>query len=180
VRADSHALLSEPFAWWLGDKDPGELNAREIGMFRQFFALGGVLLVDESDPDKGEFTRGARREIGRVIPDIAPISIGIEHVIFRSFYLLRRAQGRVAGSPKLEAIVRNAATQVIFTSHDLAGALAQYPSGSPVFQVTPGGEPQREMAIRLSINLAMYVLCSNYKDDQVHAPFLMRRRARDL
>ena len=23
----------------------------------------------------------------------------------------------------------------------------------------------------------MYVLCSNYKDDQVHAPFLMRRRA---
>ena len=25
--------------------------------------------------------------------------------------------------------------------------------------------------------LAMYVLCSNYKDDQVHAPFLMRRRA---
>jgi hypothetical protein len=23
----------------------------------------------------------------------------------------------------------------------------------------------------------MYVLCSNYKDDQVHAPFLMRRRS---
>jgi hypothetical protein len=23
----------------------------------------------------------------------------------------------------------------------------------------------------------MYTLCSNYKDDQVHAPFLMRRRA---
>jgi len=27
------------------------------------------------------------------------------------------------------------------------------------------------------VNIAMYVLCSNYKDDQVHAPFLMRRRA---
>jgi hypothetical protein len=24
----------------------------------------------------------------------------------------------------------------------------------------------------------MYSLCSTYKDDQVHAPFLMRRRAR--
>jgi hypothetical protein len=24
----------------------------------------------------------------------------------------------------------------------------------------------------------MYVLCSDYKDDQVHAPFLMRRRQR--
>ena len=34
---------------------------------------------------------------------------------------------------------------------------------------------QREHAIRLAVNIAMYVLCSNYKDDQVHAPFLMRR-----
>jgi hypothetical protein len=31
--------------------------------------------------------------------------------------------------------------------------------------------------VRLAVNIAMYVLCSNYKDDQVHAPFLMRRRA---
>ena len=45
--------------------------------------------------------------------------------------------------------------------------------------VTPGGEHQRERAIRLAVNIAMYVLCSNYKDDQVHAPVLMRRRAVD-
>ena len=42
--------------------------------------------------------------------------------------------------------------------------------------VVPGGDLQRERAIRLAVNIAMYVLCSNYKDDQVHAPFLMRRR----
>jgi hypothetical protein len=46
--------------------------------------------------------------------------------------------------------------------------------------VVPGGEIQRERAIRLAVNIAMYVLCSNYKDDQVHAPFLMRRRAVDV
>ena len=43
--------------------------------------------------------------------------------------------------------------------------------------MVPGGDLQRERAIRLAVNVAMYVLCSNYKDDQVHAPFLMRRRA---
>jgi hypothetical protein len=43
--------------------------------------------------------------------------------------------------------------------------------------VTPGGDGQRERAIRLAVNVSMYALCSNYKDDQVHAPFLMRRRA---
>jgi hypothetical protein len=41
--------------------------------------------------------------------------------------------------------------------------------------VMPGGEIQREHAVRLAVNIAMYVLCSNYKDDQVHAPFLLQR-----
>ncbi len=179
VRADSGALLAEPFAWWVGDRDPGELSPREVGNLRLFVTMGGVLLVDDSDPDKGEFGRGARRELARVVPDIAPIQIGIEHVIFRSFYLLRRAEGRVLGPPKLEALVRGGAAQVIFSAHDLAGALAQGPGNMPTFPAVPGGEDQRESAIRLAVNLSMYVLCSNYKDDQVHAPFLMRRRARD-
>ena len=51
---------------------------------------------------------------------------------------------------------------------------------SYLLKVTPGGEIQREYAIRLAVNIAMYVLCSNYKDDQVHAPFLMRRRRAEL
>ena len=43
--------------------------------------------------------------------------------------------------------------------------------------ITPGTDPlQREKATRFAINISMYVLCSTYKDDQVHAPFLMRRR----
>ena len=65
---------------------------------------------------------------------------------------------------------------MIFTSHDLLGALARSPGGVQSLSVTPGGEAQRERAVRLAVNIAMYVLCSNYKDDQVHAPFLMRRR----
>lgn len=180
VRADATALLAEPFAWWIGERDPGPLSGREIGRLRQYLAMGGVLLVDDSDPGKGEFGKAARRELGRVVPDVAPIPIGTEHVVFRSFYLLRRAEGRVSTPARLEAIVRNGAAQVLFSPHDLAGALAGTPGGMPSFAVTPGGEEQREMAVRLAVNLAMYVLCTNYKDDQVHAPFLMRRRARDF
>ena len=40
----------------------------------------------------------------------------------------------------------------------------------------PGGERQRELAFRLGINLAMYALCLDYKTDQVHVPFILRRR----
>ena len=40
----------------------------------------------------------------------------------------------------------------------------------------PGGERQRELAFRLGVNLVMYALCLDYKTDQVHVPFIMKRR----
>ncbi len=73
--------------------------------------------------------------------------------------------------------MRGGQAQVLFSEHDLGGALARGASGTWEQPVVPGGDMQREQAIRLAVNIAMYVLCSNYKDDQVHAPFLMRRRA---
>jgi hypothetical protein len=169
VHADQPELLSEPFAIWAGAKQPQPLTRREVRSLRRFIALGGVLLVDELEPAKGAFLKGARQEIKRVLPEGSPITIGPENVIFRSFYLLRRATGRVAHDPKLGAI--------ILSANDLLGALARAPGGVHPLEVLPGGEPQREQAIRLAVNIAMYVLCSSYKDDQVHAPFLMRRRA---
>jgi hypothetical protein len=179
IRADDDALWSEPFAYFVGDAGLAPFTDAEISHLRRFFAEGGVLFVDDASPETGEFGRDARRELARVLPDAAPIPIGTEHVVFRSFYFIRRPLGRVEGPPKLEAIVRGGNAQVIFSSHDIAGALAQSPTGLWSVPVTPGGEAQRERAIRLAVNVAMYVLCSNYKDDQVHAPFLMRRRSVD-
>jgi hypothetical protein len=177
VRADAPDLLEEPFAVWAGSRRPEPLTKSELGGLRRFIALGGVLLVDELDPDSGEFAAGAEREIARALPDGSAIDIGEDNVIFRSFYLLRRATGRVQKADKLRAIVRGGAVQVIFSPNDLLGALARGSAGVHPFDVVPGGEQQRERAVRLAVNIAMYVLCSNYKDDQVHAPFLMRRRA---
>jgi len=177
VRADAPALLAEPFVVWAGDRPPQPLTRSEVARLRRFIALGGVLFVDESKPLRGAFSKGAKAQLGRVLPRGSPIAIGEENVIFRSYYLLRRATGRVQHSDKLEAIVRGGAVQVIFSSNDLLGALARGAGAVHPFEVQPGGELQRERAVRLAVNIAMYVLCTNYKDDQVHAPFLMRRRA---
>lgn len=181
VRADDAAVTDAPFLYWSGDTAVAALTTAELGGLRKFFALGGVMLVDDAGvSNEGEpsgFAKSARREIARVLPESTPITIGEEHVVFRSFYLLRRAEGRVAGPKTLDAIVRGGQAQVLFSSHDLGGALARGPTGLWEQAVVPGGDAQRERAIRLAVNVAMYVLCSNYKDDQVHAPFLMRRRA---
>jgi hypothetical protein len=40
----------------------------------------------------------------------------------------------------------------------------------------PGGDRQREMALRMGINLVMYATCLDYKRDQVHVTEILRRR----
>lgn len=181
VRADDGALDDAPFVYWSGAEPLIPLTSSEVTGLRSFFSLGGLMLVDDATPSDdgspGPFGKTAREQIARVLTDSTTIPIGPEHVIFRSFYLLRRAEGRILGKKTLEAVVRGGSARVVLSSHDLGGALSRGPAGVWEYPVVPGGEGQREHAIRLAVNIAMYVLCSNYKDDQVHAPFLMRRRA---
>jgi len=181
VRADDSAIVDEPFVYWSGERAVAALTSNEVSGLRRFFALGGLMFIDDAAPTDsgapGPFGKSAREQIARVLSDATPIAIGEENVVFRSFYLLRRAEGRIAGAKTLDAIVRGGSTRVILSSHDLGGALARGPIGLWEYSVTPGGDAQREHAIRLAVNVSMYALCSNYKDDQVHAPWLMRRRA---
>ena len=181
MRADEPGIVDAPFLYFSGDQAVAELTPGEVSGLRRFFALGGVLVVDDAgagnDGEPSPFGRTARQQIARVLPDAIPIPLGVEHVIFKSFYLLHRAEGRVLGPKTVDAIVRGGAAQVLFTSDDLGGALARGATGLWEAPVVPGGHIQREHAIRFAVNIAMYVLCSNYKDDQVHAPFLMRKRS---
>lgn len=175
VAADRPELWAEPFAIWAGDVEVGALTSSELRGLERFFRLGGLLWVDDAAPEVGTFGRSARREIARVLPESPPVRLDGSHVLFKSYYLLDRPLGRVQGSGKLDAIVRGKNAQVVFSDVDMLGALAQTGQGW-TFEVTPGGFSQREQAVRLAVNIAMYVLCSDYKDDQVHADWLMRRR----
>ena len=60
-------------------------------------------------------------------------------------------------------------------SADWAGAWALASSGLPMFSVAPGGERQRDMAYRFGVNIVMYALTGNYKDDLVHERFIRER-----
>lgn len=177
VRADDPKLLAEPFAIWAGTTAGRGLTDAELRGLERFFRLGGMLVVDDLNPAAGEFGRAARRELGRVLPESSPVRLDDSHVVFKSYYIIDRPVGRVLGTPYLEAIVRSKNAQVLFMAHDLLGAMARSGADTWAFEVEPGGSAQRETAIRLAVNIGMYLLCSDYKDDQVHAPWLMRRRA---
>lgn len=173
VPADASNLLAEPFVLWSGDGAIAPLTTREIANLRKFLLVGGILFVDDQNPESGTFGKDARREVARVLPESGVVALPDTHVLYHSFYLVKRPVGRVEGPEKLDAILRAGSASVVFSSHDVLGALAKDANGTHVFNVDT---KQREHATRLLVNLAMVVLCSNYKDDQVHAEALMKRR----
>jgi Domain of unknown function (DUF4159) len=177
VSPEAAELLMEPFVYWVGDRDPGELGPMAQRRLTEYFRLGGQMVVDDRQPSDGSFGRGAAREIAKLEPDLVRAPLPGDHVLFKSFYLLDRPHGRVLGPPTVDALLAGGTVRVLFLEHDLLGALARR-GDNWAFPVEPGGSQQRELAIRFAVNIAMHLLCTDYKDDQVHAPFLMRRRAR--
>jgi hypothetical protein len=177
VSADSSKLLDEPFVVWAGQGDLQPLTGPELRGLTQYLQLGGIIFVDDSEPSSGKFGAAARRELKRVLPEAPVVKLDAKHVLFKSYYLLEAPAGRVMGQPHLDAIFHGRDVQVLFSSHDLLGALAREDGGEWSLDIE-GGVPQREQAVRFAVNIAMYSLCSDYKDDQVHAQELMRRRER--
>ncbi|HKY35907.1 MAG TPA: DUF4159 domain-containing protein [Polyangiaceae bacterium] len=177
VSLDRPELCSEPFAIWAGSSDVGSLSMAERRGLSKFIRLGGVLVVDDSEPQTGAFGRSVRRELARVLPESPPVRLDASHVLYKTFYIVDRPVGRVLGPATIDAIVRGKNAQVLLLAHDLLGALSRGEDGTYSLPTEPTSFQQRQHAIRFAVNIAMYVLCSDYKDDQVHAPFLMRRRA---
>ena len=176
VRLDDPSIFETPFLYWSGDAAFDPLSETEIAGLRRFLGFGGFILADDAALEEGGFDASLRRELARAMPS-APLSrIHNGHTIYRSFYLLSRPEGRIAGPDHLEGITLGDRVALVYSRHDLGGAWARDNLGTYEHSVTPGGEAQRERAIRLGVNIIMYALCLDYKDDQVHAPFIMRRR----
>ncbi|WP_315718768.1 MULTISPECIES: DUF4159 domain-containing protein [unclassified Bradyrhizobium] len=122
------------------------------------------------------------------VPELEPVPR--EHVLTKTFYLLRDFPGRfTAGQTWVEALPKDdeedsasrparggdGVSPIIITSNDLAGAWAIRPDGQAMLPMVPGEPRQREFAFRAGVNIVMYTLTGNYKADQVHAPALIER-----
>jgi hypothetical protein len=175
VRLDDPRLFESPLLFWSGDRGFSELSEAESVGLRRFVEFGGFVVIDDARPDDSGFDASIRRELRRAL-GTALRPIARDHTIFRSFYLVDRPFGRVRGPDTVEGIEVGGRLAVVYSRHDLGGAFARDNLGTWVHPVVPGGDDQRERAIRFGVNLVMYALCLDYKDDQVHAPFIMRRR----
>jgi hypothetical protein len=179
VTPTSSTLHETPFLYLAGDREFAVPSPAGVEALRRYLTFGGFLLIDSAEgTTDGAFDRSVRALCAALYP--APAAnlevVPNDHVVYKSFYLLDRPVGRLALSPVMEGVTRSGRLTVAYVQNDLGGAWSKDNFGNYDFPCEPDGERQRELAFRMGVNLVMYALCLDYKTDQVHVPFIMRRR----
>jgi len=177
LRVDDKALFQHPMLWLAGDRAFPLPSEADLARLRRHLGLGGFLVIDSSEArEGGGFDKSARELTAALFPRRALAKLPDTHVIYKSFYLVPSPVGRVLVQPYLEAVEEGGRALVIYSQNDLSGAWARDNFGRWEHECYPGGEIQREHSFRVGINLVMYALCQDYKSDQVHVPFILKRR----
>lgn len=184
-----------PVLYWPVLESAETLPDTAIAKIDAYMKEGGLIIFDTRDygrgganllPMAGAGGNALERLLGKLdVPRLEPVPEN--HVVTKSFYLLRGFPGRWDGGQLwVEAIseddgdtsrgrVTDGVTSIMVTSNDFAAAWALDERGRPLYPVVPGGEMQREMAYRSGVNIVMHALTGNYKADQVHVPALLER-----
>ncbi|HXT98087.1 MAG TPA: DUF4159 domain-containing protein [Polyangia bacterium] len=170
-------LFRYPFLVLSGDRGFALPSEADVARLRRYLTYGGFLLIDSCEGRAGgAFDESVRRLLAQTLPGELPIRIPEGHVLWKSFYVLHGAPGRIVAAPYLEGVERDRRLAVVYTQNDLGGAWARDGFGRWEHEVVPGGEDQREEAFRLGVNLVMYALCLDYKTEQAHIDYILRTR----
>jgi len=172
-------FFNYPFLYLAGKYEFDPFNPEEIDNLRRFLSYGGFLLIDDALGQAGYgFDKAVRREMQKIFPGNELKRLPSTHAALRSYYLLRRIGGVRIASPTLEGITLGNSTPVVYCQNDLGGAWERDQVGKWTNACTPGGEAQRKDAFHLGINLILYAMTENYKDDLIHVPFIRKRLTR--
>src|SRR5262249_23759437 len=185
-----------PILYWPVLASARPLPEATLTKIDAYMKQGGMIIFDTKDYGQGvpsgfslrnEGGTPLQRLLGTLdIPRLEPVPE--HHVLTKSFYLLRSFPGRWDGgqlwveaeAPRDSDQGRQArrvdgVSSILITSNDFAAAWARDDRGQYLYPTVPGGERQREMALRTGVNIVMYALTGNYKADQVHVPALLAR-----
>lgn len=191
-----------PLIYWPIVANAPRPSPEALARIDAYMKQGGTVLFDTRDaimapPGPGGESRSpgivALRQIlsSLDIPELEPVSK--DHVLTKTFFLLRDFPGRFAGGqlwvealpaeddPDGDSEARRPAragdgvSSILITSNDLAGAWAMRNDGQAMLPMVANEPRQREMAYRAGVNIVMYTLTGNYKADQVHIPALLER-----
>jgi len=170
-------LMAFPLLYWPVTDAQGALPEAARAAVNDYMRKGGMIMFDTRDGGEGSTERLRALTTGIDIPPL--VQVNQDHVLTRTFYLLREMPGRITGAPVFAQQGGDPANDnvspVVIGGNDYAAAWAIDARAIAPYAVVPGGEEQRELAYRFGINLVMYALTGSYKSDQVHLPIILER-----
>ena len=196
VNIETDEIAFFPMIYWPVLANARPLPPAVLAKIDAYMKQGGMIIFDTKDHGqgvptgynlRGDGTTPLQRMLGGLdVPRLEPVPE--HHVLTKSFYLLRSFPGRFQGGylwveaeiPRDSDQGRQArrvdgVSSILITSNDFASAWAVDDNGRYMYPMVPGGEAQRISALRVGVNIVIYVLTGNYKADLVHVPHLLER-----
>jgi hypothetical protein len=177
VDPETDDLSFFPLLYWSISYGQQPLSDKGLKAVQSYLDHGGTILFDTRDalsaPQGGT---GSNAQILKTVVgalDIPPlVPMPEDHVLTRSFYLLKSLPGRSDGGTiwveGKSAAGRDNVSSVIIGGNDWASGWA-----------SNGGSRRDELALRAGVNFVLYALTGNYKADQVHLPHILERIGHD-
>lgn len=174
-----------PIIFWPISASQSIPSDKAMENIQSYLDHGGTIVFDTRDQNRlsnPENTYALRRITASLdIPPVIPIPS--DHVLGRSFYLLKTYPGRSESGTlwveKVSAKGRDNVSSVLIGSHDWLGSWADsagdIATNRHVLPHDTSLRRQQEMSLRFGVNLIMYALTGNYKADQVHIKHILRR-----
>ncbi|MEO1405399.1 MAG: DUF4159 domain-containing protein [Pseudomonadota bacterium] len=174
-----------PLIYFAVPEGSAPLSAEAVSRLNTYMRTGGALIIDTRNGSTlggdADFSALDTLLEGLDTPALAPVPS--DHVLTRSYYLIDGFPGRYADRRLwIEAPAAGArqerrgdgVSRIFVGDADWVTAWAADDRGRAKYSVD-GGKQAREIALRFGVNLVMYVLTGNYKEDQVHLPALLER-----
>lgn len=169
-------LFDTPFLYVAGDQALPPLSAEQASDLRRFVDFGGLLVFDDATGGIHQaFQESVKAWVKQLLPSSTLAPLPNDHVLFRSFYLVKQPSGRRTVSDHCLAVQEEGRIKILYLPNDLGGALSRNAQGYAL-PCVPGGDLQREWALRFAVNLLLYATCTDYKSDPAHVQTLLRRR----
>jgi hypothetical protein len=159
-----------PFLYWPMASTPQKLLPETRAKIQHYLNHGGTILFDTRGRSRTDHQSNLQDIMtGLSVPALHPIPE--DHVLRKSFYLLSEFPGIYRDDTLwIEQNAQNGrdgVSSIIIGSHDWAGAWSAYNSGNP--------SRNTDLAMRFGINVTMYALTGNYKNDQLHVQEILKR-----
>ena len=175
ISLQNNDIYLHPFSVLILTEPLPILSKEALQRLQRYLSYGGFLLIDDASGRKdGPIHESVVRLCRQLFPTKPLAPLRADHSLYRAFFLFQEPpHGRVAVKDYNEGVEIAEVSPLIYCPNDLSGALDRDSSGRDLHPCIPGGDYQRTEALKLSINLFMYSLTSNYKHDQAHVKKLL-------